>query len=217
MRRKHWPSPAPRSPSRPRGVAAGRPIRAVERRPACGSAARDANDPIAGTLVSADASEIVIRHEDPRVGAVHVHLPRFRLQRGCGDRLMRILTNTTSPYARIARIALGEKGFDLSPTEVVNPWADDAGLLALNPAARVPTPGARQRVAPHREPVDPPVAREDCAVAVSARRAARHHDLPDRPSHGRDRRNGEYRDRRHADGPEVGREPRRAATPAARS
>jgi glutathione S-transferase len=52
---------------------------------------------------------------------------------------MRILTNTTSPYARIARIALGEKGFDLSPTEVVNPWADDAGLLALNPAARVPT------------------------------------------------------------------------------
>ena len=52
---------------------------------------------------------------------------------------MRILTNTTSPYARIARIALGEKGFDLSPTEIVNPWADDASLLALNPAARVPT------------------------------------------------------------------------------
>ena len=52
---------------------------------------------------------------------------------------MRILTNTTSPYARIARIALGEKGFDLSPTQIVNPWADDAPLLALNPAARVPT------------------------------------------------------------------------------
>jgi glutathione S-transferase len=52
---------------------------------------------------------------------------------------MRILTNTTSPYARIARIALGEKGFDLAPTEIVNPWADDTGLLALNPAARVPT------------------------------------------------------------------------------
>jgi glutathione S-transferase len=52
---------------------------------------------------------------------------------------MRILTNTTSPYARIARIALGEKGFDLSTTEIVNPWADDAPLLALNPAARVPT------------------------------------------------------------------------------
>ena len=52
---------------------------------------------------------------------------------------MRIISNTTSPYARIARIALGEKGFDLSPTEVLNPWADDPRLLALNPAARVPT------------------------------------------------------------------------------
>lgn len=52
---------------------------------------------------------------------------------------MRILTNTTSPYARIARIALAEKGFDLGPTEIVNPWADDAGLLRLNPASRVPT------------------------------------------------------------------------------
>ena len=52
---------------------------------------------------------------------------------------MRILTNTTSPYARIARIALGEKGFDLSPTEIVNPWTDVPDLLALNPASRVPT------------------------------------------------------------------------------
>jgi glutathione S-transferase len=52
---------------------------------------------------------------------------------------MRILTNTTSPYARIARIALAEKGFDLGPTEIVNPWGDDPALLALNPAARVPT------------------------------------------------------------------------------
>ena len=52
---------------------------------------------------------------------------------------MRVLTNTTSPYARIARIALGEKGFDLSQTEIVNPWSDDPALLALNPAARVPT------------------------------------------------------------------------------
>ena len=52
---------------------------------------------------------------------------------------MRILTNTTSPYARIARIALGEKGFDLSPTEIVNPWSDKGDLLALNPASRVPT------------------------------------------------------------------------------
>lgn len=52
---------------------------------------------------------------------------------------MRILTNTTSPYARIARIALGEKGFDLAGTEIVNPWDDAPTLLALNTAARVPT------------------------------------------------------------------------------
>ena len=52
---------------------------------------------------------------------------------------MRILTNTTSPYARIARIALAEKGFDLSGTEIVNPWTDAPALLELNTAARVPT------------------------------------------------------------------------------
>jgi glutathione S-transferase len=52
---------------------------------------------------------------------------------------MRILTNTTSPFARIARIALAEKGFDLSPTVIVNPWGDEESLLALNPAGRVPT------------------------------------------------------------------------------
>ena len=52
---------------------------------------------------------------------------------------MRIISNTTSPYARIARIALGEKGFDLSGTEMLNPWNDDPALLALNTAARVPT------------------------------------------------------------------------------
>ena len=52
---------------------------------------------------------------------------------------MRILTNTTSPYARIARIALAEKGFDISGAEIVNPWADDPELVKLNSAARVPT------------------------------------------------------------------------------
>lgn len=52
---------------------------------------------------------------------------------------MRIISNTTSPYARIARIALAEKGFDLKGTEFVNPWNDDPTLLDLNPAARVPT------------------------------------------------------------------------------
>lgn len=52
---------------------------------------------------------------------------------------MRILTNTTSPYARIARIALAEKGFDISGAEIVNPWGDDPALLKLNTAVRVPT------------------------------------------------------------------------------
>ena len=53
--------------------------------PASGLAAGDAvsivsdapNDPIRGTLVHADADEIVIRREDPRAGAVHVHFPRL--------------------------------------------------------------------------------------------------------------------------------------------
>ncbi len=52
---------------------------------------------------------------------------------------MKILTNTTSPYARIARIALAEKGYDLGDTELVNPWADPPQLLDSNPAVRVPT------------------------------------------------------------------------------
>ncbi len=52
---------------------------------------------------------------------------------------MKILVNTTSPYARIARIALGEKGFDLSGSEIVNPWGDTPILLEHNPAGRVPT------------------------------------------------------------------------------
>lgn len=52
---------------------------------------------------------------------------------------MKILSNTTSPYARIARIALAEKGIDLSGTQLVNPWGDDPVLIAANPASRVPT------------------------------------------------------------------------------
>lgn len=35
-----------------------------------------AQEPVAGTLVAADAQEIVIRHENDRVGAIHVHFPR---------------------------------------------------------------------------------------------------------------------------------------------
>ena len=36
----------------------------------------DANDPIEGVLVAADARELVIRHESERAGTVHVHFPR---------------------------------------------------------------------------------------------------------------------------------------------
>lgn len=39
--------------------------------------ADSANDPIRGTLVGADDREIVIRHENERVGTVHAHFPRF--------------------------------------------------------------------------------------------------------------------------------------------
>jgi len=52
---------------------------------------------------------------------------------------MHLFLNTTSPYARIARIALEEKsGTDVSG-EIVDPWADAPRLLEVNTAARVPT------------------------------------------------------------------------------
>jgi glutathione S-transferase len=51
---------------------------------------------------------------------------------------MRLYFSTTSPYARIARIALAEKGIvDLEGT-LTDPWNDEPGLLAANPSARVP-------------------------------------------------------------------------------
>ena len=52
---------------------------------------------------------------------------------------MQLFLNTTSPYARIARIALAEKGHADTPLEIVDPWSDAARLLDVNPAARVPT------------------------------------------------------------------------------
>jgi glutathione S-transferase len=52
---------------------------------------------------------------------------------------MQLLINTTSPYTRIARIALAEKGHADIATEVVDPWGDTPQLLAANSAARVPT------------------------------------------------------------------------------
>ena len=52
---------------------------------------------------------------------------------------MRLLINTTSPYTRIARIALAEKGHADLVTELVDPWGDTPALLAANSAGRVPT------------------------------------------------------------------------------
>ena len=51
---------------------------------------------------------------------------------------MKLLANTTSPFVRIARTALIEKGLDIEPT-LVDPWADDPRLRAANSATRVPT------------------------------------------------------------------------------
>jgi glutathione S-transferase len=50
---------------------------------------------------------------------------------------MQLLANTTSPFVRIARVSLIEKGFNLEPT-IVDPWADDARLRAANVSTRVP-------------------------------------------------------------------------------
>ena len=52
--------------------------------------------------------------------------------------IMQLLANTTSPYVRIARVAMIEKGLNIEPT-IVDPWADDTRLREANPATRVPT------------------------------------------------------------------------------
>lgn len=51
---------------------------------------------------------------------------------------MQLLANTTSPFVRIARVAMIEKGLEVEST-VVDPWADDARLRAANAATRVPS------------------------------------------------------------------------------
>lgn len=51
---------------------------------------------------------------------------------------MQLLANTTSPFVRIARISMIEKGLEVDPT-IVDPWADDERLRAANAATRVPT------------------------------------------------------------------------------
>lgn len=51
---------------------------------------------------------------------------------------MKLFYSTTSPFARIVRVALIEKG--LEPLYyLTDPWKDDPELLAANPSARVPT------------------------------------------------------------------------------
>ena len=51
---------------------------------------------------------------------------------------MQLLANTTSPFVRIARVAMIEKGLHVEPT-IVDPWADDPRLRNANAATRVPT------------------------------------------------------------------------------
>ncbi|TVP42559.1 MAG: glutathione S-transferase [Halomonas sp.] len=52
---------------------------------------------------------------------------------------MELYLNATSPYARLVRIALIEKGLAESVTlKWCDPWADDADLLKANPAGRIP-------------------------------------------------------------------------------
>jgi glutathione S-transferase len=51
---------------------------------------------------------------------------------------MRLFYSTTSPYARIARIALAEKGLAGIDETLTDPWNDAPKLLAANASARVP-------------------------------------------------------------------------------
>lgn len=52
---------------------------------------------------------------------------------------MELYLNATSPYARLTRIVLLEKGLaDTVTLKWCDPWADDADLLKANPAGRIP-------------------------------------------------------------------------------
>lgn len=53
---------------------------------------------------------------------------------------MHLYVNTTSPFVRLVRLAIEEKGLsDRVTTQIVDPWADPKDFLAANPAGRVPT------------------------------------------------------------------------------
>lgn len=52
---------------------------------------------------------------------------------------MQLYLNATSPYARLVRIVLIEKGLaDAVTLKWCDPWADDPALLKANPAGRIP-------------------------------------------------------------------------------
>lgn len=52
---------------------------------------------------------------------------------------MELFLNATSPYARMARIVMMEKGLASNVTlRWCDPWANDAELLEANPAGRIP-------------------------------------------------------------------------------
>lgn len=52
---------------------------------------------------------------------------------------MHLYVNTTSPFVRLVRLAIEEKGLSSRVTfERVDPWKDDPAFLKANPAGRVP-------------------------------------------------------------------------------
>ncbi len=52
---------------------------------------------------------------------------------------MELYLNATSPYARVVRVVLLEKGLaDAVTLQWCDPWADDDSLLAVNPVGRIP-------------------------------------------------------------------------------
>ena len=52
---------------------------------------------------------------------------------------MHLYINTTSPFVRLVRLAVEEKGLsDQVKTETVDPWGDPPAFLKANPAGRVP-------------------------------------------------------------------------------
>ncbi|PWJ13834.1 glutathione S-transferase [Jannaschia seohaensis] len=52
---------------------------------------------------------------------------------------MHLYINTTSPFVRLVRLAIEEKGLTSKvELEIVDPWGDPAAFLKANPAGRVP-------------------------------------------------------------------------------